>query len=276
MASVHDFIIIEDDPYGYLSLPPFSEPNIFDIQKETISVDEYLRHHLIPSYLSFDIEGRVIRIETFSKVFSPGLRLGYLVGHENIIKVIRKNTAIGSRSPSGPSQLILLNIINQKLGGIRGWLEWILKMRLAYTHRRNILISSLIQLKSYRKGYFRILSSDAGMFTSIIVNFPQGINIISKLELLNYKLLQHGVTVVLGHKLAVDTQFSEGVSNFLRLSYAELDTDVELTEASRRLTTAIEEFFEKGSVIDTKTSELIWLHSLYVYVQYNIILLNIS
>lgn len=149
-------------------------------------------------------------------------------------------------------------------------------MRLAYTHRRNILISSLIQLKSYRKGYFRILSSDAGMFTSIIVNFPQGINIISKLELLNYKLLQHGVTVVLGHKLAVDTQFSEGVSNFLRLSYAELDTDVELTEASRRLTTAIEEFFEKGSVIDTKTSELIWLHSLYVYVQYNIILLNIS
>lgn len=112
MASVHDFIIIEDDPYGYLSLPPFSEPNIFDIQKETISVDEYLRHHLIPSYLSFDIEGRVIRIETFSKVFSPGLRLGYLVGHENIIKVIRKNTAIGSRSPSGPSQLILLNIIN--------------------------------------------------------------------------------------------------------------------------------------------------------------------
>lgn len=246
LASVHDFIIIEDDPYGYLSLPPFSEPNSFDIQKETISVDEYLRHHFIPSYLSFDIEGRVIRIETFSKVFSPGLRLGYLVGHENIIKVIRKNTAIGSRSPSGPSQLILLNIINQKLGGIRGWLEWILKMRLAYTHRRNILISSLIQLKSYHKGYFRILSSDAGMFTSIIVNFPQGINIISKLELLNYKLLQHGVTVVLGHKLAVDTQFSEGVSNFLRLSYAELDTDVELTEASRRLTTAIEEFFEKG------------------------------
>lgn len=28
LASVHDFVIIEDDPYGYLALPPFSKPNI--------------------------------------------------------------------------------------------------------------------------------------------------------------------------------------------------------------------------------------------------------
>lgn len=245
LASVHDFVIIEDDPYGYLTLPPFSTPNILELQKASLSVDEYIRHHLIPSYLHLDTEGRVIRIETFSKVFSPGLRLGYIIAHKKIIEVIRKNAAIGGRSPSGPSQLILLNIINQKLGGLHGWLEWILKMRLAYTHRRNILINSLIELNAYDKGYFRVLNSSAGMFTSIVINFPKEISIISKLELLNYKLLQHGVSVVLGHKLAVDVEFSKDSSNFVRLSYAELDNDTQLAEAARRLSSAIEEYFEK-------------------------------
>lgn len=63
--------------------------------------------------------------------------------------------------------------------------------------------------------------------------------------MLNYKLLQYGVTVVLGNKLAVDVEFSKESANFLRLSYAELDNDAELAEAGKRLTTAIEEFFRK-------------------------------
>lgn len=246
IASIHDLVIIEDDPYGYLLLPPLEKPSIIDLPNAEITVEDFLENHLVPSYLRLDTQGRVIRIETFSKVFAPGLRLGFTVAHEKFINVIKKSAAVGSRSPSGSSQLILMSFINQKLGGIRGWLEWILKMRLAYAHRRNVLLQTLIELDAHNKGYFRVLSSNAGMFTSILINFPLEINIRSGLELLNYKILLYGVTVVLGINFAADPGFSEKRSNFLRLTYAEAENDAELKEAGKRLAAAIEEFFENG------------------------------
>ncbi|KAK6453999.1 aromatic amino acid aminotransferase II [Scheffersomyces xylosifermentans] len=246
LASLHNFIIIEDDPYGYLTLPPFAVPDVESLKKHDVSIDDYLQNHLVPSYLKFDTEGRVVRVETFSKVFAPGLRLGFVVGHRKIIDVIKKYSSIVTRAPSGPAQLLLLNIIDQKYGGIDGWLEWILKMRLAYTHRRNVLISSIVNSEAYKLGYIKVVSCDAGMFASLLVNFPQGTDNIQKINLLNYKLLQHGVAVVLGHKMAIDEDFSEGSSNFLRLSYACLDTDDELHEAGSRLSTAVKEFFDNG------------------------------
>ncbi|EAZ63574.2 aromatic amino acid aminotransferase II [Scheffersomyces stipitis CBS 6054] len=246
LASIHNFVIIEDDPYGYLTLPSFAEPSLENLKDHDLTVDDYINHSLLPSYLKYDTEGRVVRVETFSKVFAPGLRLGFLVGHKKIIDVITKYSSIVTRSPSGAAQLLLLNIIEQKYGGIDGWLAWILKMRLAYAHRRNVLISSIVNSEAYEKEYIKIISCDAGMFASLLVNFPEGTDNISKLTLLNYKLLQHGVAVVLGYKMAIDEKFSEASSNFLRLSYACLDSDVELREAGTRLAAAVKEFFENG------------------------------
>ncbi|KAK6463263.1 aromatic amino acid aminotransferase II [Scheffersomyces coipomensis] len=250
LASKHDFIIIEDDPYGYLTLPKFEKPNKSTLVKDhSLTVDEYLAHHLPKSYLQFDKEGRVIRVETFSKVFAPGLRLGFIVAHKKIIEVIKKYSSIVTRSPSGAAQLILLNIIQKKFGGINGWLEWILRMRLAYAHRRNVLIDSISSSEAYSKGYINVISADAGMFASLLVNFPSSIpstEYVEKLNLLNYKFLEKGVTVVLGYKMSINQAFSEPNANFLRLSYAPLDTDEQLAEAGKRLGEAVEEFFENG------------------------------
>ncbi|KAK6198841.1 aromatic amino acid aminotransferase II [Scheffersomyces amazonensis] len=248
LASKHDFIILEDDPYGYLTLPPFQKPNKETLVSEnSLQIDDYLENHLPKSYLQFDTEGRVIRIETFSKVFAPGLRLGFLVANKKIVEVVKKYSSIVTRAPSGPSQLILLNVIQQRFGGIKGWLQWILRMRLAYAHRRNVLIDSIVSSSAYEKEYIKVISCDAGMFASLLVNFPEGTtDIVDKINLLNYKFLEKGVTVVLGHKMSVNPEFSEPNANFLRLSYAPLDKDEELTEAGKRLGEAVEEFFENG------------------------------
>jgi GntR family transcriptional regulator / MocR family aminotransferase len=67
LASEHDFVIIEDD-YEF----------------ETNYVNEPC-----PALKSLDDEGRVIYVGSLSKTFFPGLRLGFLVGPENLVEQAR-------------------------------------------------------------------------------------------------------------------------------------------------------------------------------------------
>lgn len=64
IASAHDLIIIEDSPYRELRF----------------SGD------LIPSIRSLDTEGRVVQMKTFSKIFSPGFRLGWIVAPPPVLE----------------------------------------------------------------------------------------------------------------------------------------------------------------------------------------------
>ena len=44
---------------------------------KAVSVDEHIAS-LVPSFLKFDREGRVIRLDSFSKCIAPGSRLGWV------------------------------------------------------------------------------------------------------------------------------------------------------------------------------------------------------
>lgn len=246
LASIHDFVIIEDDPYGYLTLPPIAKPDVATLRDQNITVEDYLDNHLYPSYLSLDTVGRVVRLDTFSKIFTPGARLGWIVAHKRFIEVITRYTEIVIRAPSGVSQMLVVSIVNQKFGGIRGFLEWILKMRLAYAHRRNVLASAIEETDAFKKGYIRIVSAAAGMFLSLGVNFPEGTDYIAKMKLLNYKFMQHGVLLVQGFRMAVDQEFSKNDSNFLRISFAPLDDDELIRKGAKRIGSAVTEFFENN------------------------------
>lgn len=68
-----DVIVCEDAPYHALSFRPFQitpEP----VDPVGVSGEEF-RRTLPPSFLKYDTEGRVIRLETFSKVCCGSLRL---------------------------------------------------------------------------------------------------------------------------------------------------------------------------------------------------------
>lgn len=41
-----------------------------------------------PSFLSMDVEGRVIRFDSFSKVLSAGIRIGFVTGPKPLIRNI--------------------------------------------------------------------------------------------------------------------------------------------------------------------------------------------
>lgn len=84
----YDIIIVEDDPYWYLQFPSavseeaksrgLSIPKTEETYRPAKSSGYDFIDSLVPSYLSVDTEGRVIRLDTFSKTVAPGCRLGWI------------------------------------------------------------------------------------------------------------------------------------------------------------------------------------------------------
>ena len=64
LAKKYDFIVMEDDPYGDLRYEGEAQPTI----------------------KSFDTDNRVLYLGSFSKIVSPGLRVGYVAGESGIIR----------------------------------------------------------------------------------------------------------------------------------------------------------------------------------------------
>lgn len=65
IARRFDLLVLEDDPYQLVKLDG-SDP--------------------LPSIQSMDEDGRVVRLDSFSKVFAPGLRIGYTTGPSDIVR----------------------------------------------------------------------------------------------------------------------------------------------------------------------------------------------
>jgi 2-aminoadipate transaminase len=85
LASEHDFVIFEDDPYVELRFEGEDQPTM----------------------LSLDDDERVVYASSFSKTVCPGIRVGYLAGPQKLIGSIRKEATETYISPSMVSQAIV-------------------------------------------------------------------------------------------------------------------------------------------------------------------------
>lgn len=96
LASEYDIIIVEDEPYWYLQFPSaavqqakfrgLEAPQTSEPSKTDQSTGYDFIDSLVPSYLSIDVDGRVIRLDTFSKTVAPGCRLGYTTAQPAFIE----------------------------------------------------------------------------------------------------------------------------------------------------------------------------------------------
>ena len=67
-------------------------------------------YKLKPSMISIDVDGRVLRLETFSKAFAPNVRLSIVVAHRDIIDYIILANEVSFQQPSGLSQSVILEV----------------------------------------------------------------------------------------------------------------------------------------------------------------------
>ena len=138
-AEQHDLYIIEDDPYSFLSLRG-KVPSSSTLGHRRYSCDEYLEQ-LPPSYLSLDQSGRVLRMDTTSKILAPGLRCGWISGCAQIIEKFVAHTKLSTVAPSGVSQVLLYKLLDETWSH-EGFIHWLKHLSLQYRRRRDILVEA--------------------------------------------------------------------------------------------------------------------------------------
>ncbi|KAI1264123.1 aromatic amino acid aminotransferase-like protein [Xylariaceae sp. FL1019] len=141
----HDVFILEDEPYYFLQMPAYdpansaARPGAVDPSANQ-STEGFLKS-LIPTMLSIDVDGRVLRMDSFSKVIFPGSRAGWVTASEQIIERYIRHAECSSQGPAGTSQAILYKLVDDAWGH-EGYLRWLMHTRYEYTKRRDALLDA--------------------------------------------------------------------------------------------------------------------------------------
>ncbi|WP_295731037.1 PLP-dependent aminotransferase family protein [uncultured Limosilactobacillus sp.] len=118
LARQYDIVIIEDDPYGQLRFAGKT----------------------VPAVKSFDTDGRVFYLSTFSKTLTPGLRTGWVVADHDFIKhftVIKQSADLHTDNVS--QQVIARFLTDFDLD------KHIAKIRKVYRQREQLMIDCIVK-----------------------------------------------------------------------------------------------------------------------------------
>ena len=162
IAQKYDFLLIEDDAYGFL---------VFDGEAP-------------PPLISLDKEGRVIYTSTFSKILAPGLRLGWVIAQEEFIRemeLYKQN--IDLHTPT-LTQMIAMEAI--KRGVIQNQLPLI---RRVYREKRDVMLAAIEKYFPKEATWSRPVG---GMF--VFAWLPEKIDTVKMLE----ESMRRGVAYVPG------------------------------------------------------------------------------
>ncbi|KAJ6151566.1 Aromatic amino acid aminotransferase, partial [Penicillium chermesinum] len=192
VAQKHDVYIIEDEPYYFLQMQPM------------------------------DVDGRVCRLESFSKVISPGSRVGWIVASEQIIERFVRNFEVSSQNPSGIAQLVLFKLLDEHWGH-SGYLDWLIDLRMSYTSRRDMLLHACE--KHLPREIAHWVAPAAGMFHWIEVDWRKhpGVAAGKTLEKIEEEIflsaVEHDVLLSRGSWFKADSS-SKMEKMFFRATYA--------------------------------------------------------
>ena len=194
IATRRGVTVIEDSPYAELCFD--GEP--------------------YPAVATYDAHGLVVRLGTFSKLLSPGMRLGWVVGDSDLLRkyVLAKQGA--DLHTSSLSQLLAARFITDH--DFEGHIE---RIRKVYGSRCRAMIAAM---KEHFPDDIRFTRPAGGLF--LWVELPEGISSREVLEL----SLEENVAFVPGGAFYANG----GHENTMRLNFSAMPED-RITEGIRRL-----------------------------------------
>lgn len=200
LANEYDLPVIEDNPYGALR---------FEGERP-------------PSVKSFDTQGRVVFLGTFSKTFCPGLRIGWVHASEEVLNkyiLVKQGADLQTNS-------LAQREIHEFITGydFEGHVE---NIKNVYRRRRDLMLDAI---EKYFPEGVKHTYPEGGLF--LWVTLPESINT----KELATKALEKNVAYVPGGSFYP----SGDQNNSFRLNYSNM-TDEKIVEGIKRLGAVIEE-----------------------------------
>ncbi|GAB1293177.1 Kynurenine/alpha-aminoadipate aminotransferase, mitochondrial [Apodemus speciosus] len=206
LARKYDFLIIEDDPYYFLQ---FSKP-------------------WEPTFLSMDVDGRVIRADTFSKILSSGVESRVYDWPEDLDREdCSPHTSLIAASLYSLTELLISQLLYQ--WGEEGFLAHVDRTIDFYKNQRDLVLAAA---DKWLSGLAEWHAPKAGMFLWIKV---KGIS--DTKELIEKRALEREVLLVPGNSFYID---ASAPTSFFRASFS-LVTPAQMDTAFQRLAQLIKE-----------------------------------
>lgn len=245
IAQKHNLFIVEDDPYYFIQLGLYKTTS--QVTEPPTSVEDYVKT-LVPSYLSIDTDGRVLRMDSFSKIIAPGARMGWVTASEQVIERMVRGHEVSVQNPSGFSQIAVFKLLHDSWGHL-GFVQWLAHLRGEYTKRRDVLFEAC-ELFLPRE-ICRWVPSTAGFFAWISVDWTKHhkVGLMSSLQVekeIHSAAIDAGTLVVPGSWFLPDEGKSGMDEVFFRMTYAAASTD-DIREAIRRFGAALRRVFHLQS-----------------------------
>ena len=246
VAEAWDLIIIEDDPYYFLNTDLNKPPT-----NHTSSDPSTYLASLPQSLLSLDTSGRVIRLDSFSKILAPGLRAGIITASSKIISKFLAYHEVSTVAVSGPSQLMLYDLLEVKWGHA-GFFAWLDQLSAQYRSRLRIMLDACE--KYLHKGICEWRPPMNGMFLWVSVDLlrhpmfrDEGRGVRSSDQIADIegrilaKALENGVQVTMGSMFDANKIFETKL--YVRMTYAAAE-EGEIERGVERLAEVIRDEFE--------------------------------
>lgn len=240
VAQKHDLVILEDEPYYFLQMQPYTGQGAPDVPPPASHAD--FLSALVPSLLSMDTDGRVIRMDSFSKVIAPGTRVGWITAPQQLVERYFRHSDVATQGPCGISQLLLFKLLDEHWGHA-GYLDWLIHIRLEYTRRRDGILGACEA--HLPREVTRWKPPMAGMFFWIQVDWrkhpeAERLGMMELEDRIYEKSIAKGALVIPGSWFAAENGTQDDL--FFRTTYAAVSEE-QINEAIRRFGEALREEF---------------------------------
>lgn len=198
ISSEFNLLILEDDPYYYLRLE-----------------GDRSQH---PSFLELDTDARVIRFDSFSKILSSGMRIGFVTGPKPLIERVNLHTQASNLHPTGITQAMTLGLLQH--WGEEGWEKHLKSVCTFYRTQRDHFLKSA---ETHLTGLVEWNTPNAGMFV-----WMKLLGIDDTLELIQTKAVKSNVLFVPGSVFYANPRPSQYVrAAYSTASPQDMDTALE-------------------------------------------------
>jgi DNA-binding transcriptional MocR family regulator len=210
LARKHELVILEDDPYFFVQLMPTSPASgLEECNMPGTSATPR-------SFLARDSDGRVVRLDSASKMIAPGFRLGWVTGHKSLIAKWQVLGEVFTWSLSGVLQKEFLDTV--RAWGENGLHHHLQRLQCVYARRRGYLLAAC---ERHLAGFCKWQVPDFGMFFWLEILGCKDTE-----EIIDELIADYGIAMIPGNAFRTPEGASENTSRFFRVSFTLMEEDV--------------------------------------------------